>query len=47
MQFPQKKTTARGTVPPRFVLFIVITDCAQSTPFNAKNERAFCVAHLV
>jgi len=47
MPFPKKKTAASDTVPPRFVLFIVITDSAQSTPFNTKNERAFCATHLV
>jgi hypothetical protein len=48
---PQKKTTVSGTVLPRFVLFIVITHCAQITPFitekERKKERAFSVAHLI
>jgi hypothetical protein len=36
---PQKKTTVNGTVSPRFVLFIFVTNCAQNTPFNTKKER--------
>lgn len=47
MPFPRKKTAASGAVPPGFVLFIVITNCAQCTPFNTKKEGAFCAAHLV
>ena len=44
---PQRKAAASDTVPLTLELLIVITNCAQSSPFNTNKERAFSAAHLL